>query len=112
MLLFYELDFKGHNYADWAKTCWYLVENPFSSVPVLQLGCTSVLLIDILEFWGRLQSFNGSAVCGHHCLPWLDILILHEVVGAAVEITVVLPVLDDGFRIKKGEFMGDKGAVA
>lgn len=34
LLLFYEPDFKGRNYADWAKTCWYLTENCGKSLPV------------------------------------------------------------------------------
>jgi len=69
LLLFYEPDFKGRNYADWAKTYWYLVENPFPSEPVPQLGCTSVILVEISEFWGRVQSDKVFGVCGHHCLP-------------------------------------------
>lgn len=32
--------------------------------------------------------------------------------GVAVEVTVMLPVLDDGFRGKEDEFRGDEGAIA
>lgn len=35
-------------------------------------------------------------------------LISHDMAGAAVEVTVMLPVLGDGFRVKEDELTRDK----
>lgn len=87
---------------------WKTVENPVPSEPVPQLGCTSVILIEISDFWGRVRSRKVFGACGHCCLPWLDILIPHDTAGVAVEVTVMLPMSEDGFRVKENELTGDK----
>lgn len=81
----------------------------FRAVP--QLGCTSVIFIEISDFWGRVQSSKVFGACGHHCLARLDFLIPHDMAGPALEVTVMLPMLDDGFGVKEDELTGDKGAV-
>ena len=59
-----------------------------------------------------MQLDKVFGACDHRCLPWLDILIPHDMAGVAVEVTVMLPMLDDGFRVKEDELTGDRGAVA
>lgn len=55
-----------------------------------------------------MQSGKVFGASRHHGLLWLDVLIPHDEAGVAVEVAVMLPVLDDGFRVKVDSFRGEK----